>query len=121
MLDNIKGKIIEPAKTPDSNAEQKDDLEFRVINHEQPGSNQSENQEKETLDFDPAGIGDVFHSWRLAAGRPCEPAWSPTLLFDHFSQLTVARLVAKARLLGGRWRDRQLRPVSSKTPLFQKK
>ena len=65
MLNNIEGEIIEPAKRPDSNAQQNDNLEFRVINHEKPGSAQSENEEQEALDLDPAGIGDVFHIWCL--------------------------------------------------------
>ncbi|HXR08429.1 MAG TPA: hypothetical protein VN765_13915 [Candidatus Acidoferrum sp.] len=93
MLDHIKRKIIEPAKTPDSNAEQKDNVKFRVLNHEQPARQQTENKEQETFDFNPAGIGDVFHEWCMAtAGRPCEPTWSPPFYLTVFRRQQYSRL-----------------------------
>jgi hypothetical protein len=67
MFDYVKGKIIEPAKTPDPYAQQKDNPKFRVFNHQEPGGQQTENKEQEPLDDNPARIGDVFHmSFRLA-------------------------------------------------------
>jgi hypothetical protein len=61
MLDNVKGKIIEPTKTPDSNGEQNDNLNLRVLKDEKPGGKQAEKKEQESLKLNTARIGDVFH------------------------------------------------------------
>jgi len=65
MFDHVKGKIIEPAKAPHREEEQKGHFQARLLENEQKRRQNPEQQKKNTLELYPCGIGKIFHTQRI--------------------------------------------------------
>src|ERR1035438_3984362 len=64
FLDDVKREIIEPAETPHGQRQQHGGPPFRIVEKNENGGGDADEQEKHSLQFDPKWVGQVFHNFR---------------------------------------------------------
>jgi hypothetical protein len=62
MLDHVKGKVVEPAETPNRNPEQHGGLDLEMLDKKKGRGQKPDDQEQNALELDPTCIGEVFHT-----------------------------------------------------------
>src|SRR5450756_1216770 len=79
FLDDIEGKVIKPAETPDAQRQQQTGRPFGIVQKDQRRRNHADEQEQNPLQFDPKWTGKIFHlskfkiasaARRVAPGSP---------------------------------------------------
>lgn len=71
VFDDVEGKVVEPAEAPDRDAEQQRGFQFQVFGEQERRGENPHDEEQDAFEFDPAGIGEVFHGVRRRRGaRP---------------------------------------------------
>jgi hypothetical protein len=61
MFDHVKGKIIEPAKAPNCEHEQKGYFQARLLANKQKRGQNPEQEKEKTFELYPGRIGKIFH------------------------------------------------------------
>jgi hypothetical protein len=72
FLDHVKRKIIKPAKTPDRNHQQRAGCERRIVEYQQGGRQNADDQKQNSFQLNPARVSQVFHPDATCIGRTPE-------------------------------------------------
>jgi len=65
MLDHVERKIIKPAKTPNRQRQQSGCFQVPILENQDGGSRNPQDEEQKSLKFNPARTGEIFHRKRV--------------------------------------------------------
>ena len=68
MFDDVEGKIVETTEAPDGDRQQHRHLEGRRFQHQQGRGENYDDQEENSFQLDPAGVGQIFHGFTSLFG-----------------------------------------------------
>ena len=74
MFNHVEGEVVEPAETPDRQRKQRSHFDCGRLKQQEQRCENSQPEKQNALQFDPARIGEVFHtSYFISGGNDCHP------------------------------------------------